>query len=133
MKSETTLFASGVFFFGPVAIIYGVVTSWNEPVGAAALFLTAGLALLIGLYFWLTSRRIDERPEDDPMGEIAEAAGDQGHFYPFSWWPLPLALGAAVFFAGAAVGWWLCGLGAIISVISLVGWVFENYRGENAH
>ena len=75
MKIETALFGAGVFFFAPIAIIYGIVTSWNEPVGTSALFLTAGLAALIALYFWLTSRRIDPRPEDDPMGQIADSAG----------------------------------------------------------
>ena len=65
MKTEYTLFGAGAFFFAPIAVVYGIATSWHEPVGAVALFLTAGLALLIGLFFWITSRRIDPRPEDD--------------------------------------------------------------------
>jgi hypothetical protein len=85
VKTETTLFGAGVVFFAPLAIIYGIVTSWNEPVGAAALFLTAGLALLIALFFWITSRRIDPRPEDDGNADISEGAGEQGVFAPFSW------------------------------------------------
>jgi uncharacterized membrane protein len=133
MKIETALFGSGVFFFGPIAVIYGIVTSWNEPVGTSALFLTAGLAALIALYFWLTSRRIDPRPEDDPMGQIADSAGDQGHFPPYSWWPLPLALGAAIIFAAFAAGTWMLFIGAAIGAVALVGWVFEYYRGEHAH
>ena len=92
MKIETTLFGAGVFFFVPLAIIYGIVTSWHEPVGAAALFLTGGLALLIGLFLWITSRRIDPRPEDDPSADISEGAGEQGVFAPYSWWPLPVRL-----------------------------------------
>jgi hypothetical protein len=133
MKVETTLFGAGVFFFAPLAVIYGIVTSWNEPVGTSALFLTAGLALLIGLYLAITARRIDPRPEDNPLGEIAEAAGDQGHFAPYSWWPLPLAFGSAVIFTGFAVGFWLIWIGGAISVIALLGWVYEFYRGEHAH
>ena len=133
MKTETTLFGAGVVFFAPLAIIYGIVTSWNEPVGAAALFLTAGLALLIALFFWITSRRIDPRPEDDGNADISEGAGEQGVFAPFSWWPLPLGIAAALVFAGLAVGWWLVGIGAAFGTIALVGWVFEFYRGEHAH
>ncbi len=133
MKTETTLFASGVLFFGPLAVVYGIVTSWHEPVGAAALFLTAGLALLIALFFWITSRRIDPRPEDDGNADISEGAGEQGVFAPFSWWPLPLGIAAALVFAGLAVGWWLVGIGATFGAIALVGWVFEFYRGEHAH
>ncbi len=48
MKVETLLFSSGVLFFAPIAVIYGIVTQWQEPVGVAALFLTAGLSLLVG-------------------------------------------------------------------------------------
>ena len=133
MKIETTLFGAGVVFFTPLAIIYGIVTSWHEPAGAAALFLTAGLALLVALYFWITGRRIDPRPEDDGNADISEGAGDQGEFAPFSWWPLPLAASGALAFAGLAVGWWLVGIAAVTGAIALVGWVFEFYRGEHAH
>lgn len=133
MKVETLLFSSGVLFFSPIAIVYGIVTRWNEPVGAAALFLTAGLSLLIGLYFALTARRIDARPEDDPTAEIREGYGEQGVFAPYSWWPLWLGLGSAIVFAGLAAGWWLFYIGLGASALALVGWVFEYYRGEHAH
>ncbi len=133
MKVETTLFGAGVFFFAPIAVVYGIVTSWNEPVGIASLFLTAGLALLIGSYLWITSRRIDPRPEDDGNADISEGAGEQGMFPPFSWWPLPVAVSAAMAFTGLAVGWWLVGISLVVGAISLVGWVFEFYRGEHAH
>lgn len=133
MKVETWLFAAGGMFFTPIAIIYGFVTRFHEPVGFAALLLTAGLAALIALYFWFTSRRIDPRPEDDPQGEISQGAGDQGVFAPYSWWPLPLAFASALCFAGLAAGWWLFLIGAGIAAIALVGWVFEFYRGEHAH
>ena len=133
MKVETTLFAAGALFFAPLAVVYGIVTSWHEPVGASALFLTAGLALLIALFFWITSRRIDPRPEDDGNADISEGAGEQGMFAPFSWWPLPLAASGALAFTGLAVGWWLVGIAAVLGAISLVGWTFEFYRGEHAH
>lgn len=133
MKVETTLFGAGAFFFAPIAIVYGIVTSWNEPVGIASLFLTAGLALLIGAFLWLTGRRIDPRPEDDGNADISEGAGEQGMFPPFSWWPLPVAVSAAMAFTGLAVGWWLVGIALVVGAISLVGWVFEFYRGEHAH
>jgi hypothetical protein len=133
VKIETTLFGAGTFFFIPLAIIYGIVTSWHEPVGASALFLTGGLALLIGLFLWITSRRIDPRPEDDPSADISEGAGEQGVFAPYSWWPLPLGLAGALVFAGLAVGWWLAAIGAAFGAIALVGWVYEFYRGEHAH
>jgi hypothetical protein len=133
MKVETWLFGSGVFFFTPIAIVYGLITNWNEPVGVVAIGLTAGLGFLIGGYLFVTSRRIDPRPEDDPLGDIAQGAGELGEFAPYSWWPLALAGAAAVIFAGLAVGWWLFYIGAGLGALALVGWVYEYYVGEHAH
>lgn len=133
MKTEYWLFSGGVLFFIPLAVTYGYVTSWQEPVGTTALILTAGLALLVGLYLFVVSRRIDFRPEDDPRGEIADGAGELGEFAPYSWWPLPLALGGALVFAGVAVGWWLFFVGLGIGAVALLGWVYEFYVGEHAH
>lgn len=132
MKIETTVFGLGVFFFTPLAVIYGLLSGW-EAVGSVGLFLLAGLSGLVAGYLWITSRRIDLRPEDDPQGEIAEGAGEQGTFSPHSWWPLAVGLAGAVTFAGLAIGWWMVGLGMAISVIAIVGWVYEYYRGAHAH
>jgi hypothetical protein len=133
VKVEAWFFAG----FGPLfivfAIVYGQVTAWDEPVGAAGLFLVALMVLMIGSYLFYTARSIDARPEDDPFGEIAEGAGELGEFAPYSWWPLAAAAGAAVLFAGLAVGWWLVFIGAALSGLGLIGWVFEFYRGEHAH
>jgi hypothetical protein len=133
MKVETWLFGAGAFFFAPVGLIYGFITRWKEPLGPTGLFLTAGLSLMIAAYFWVTSRRIDARPEDDPHGEIAEGAGEVGHFSPYSWAPLWLGLGCTLVFAGLAVGPWLFLIGAVATALALVLWVFEYYRGEHAH
>lgn len=133
MKVETWLFGSGVFFFAPIAVVYGLVTDWKEPVGVVAVGLTAGLALLIAVYLFFTSRRIDPRPEDDPLGEIEQGAGELGDFSPYSWWPLALAGGAAVVFLGLVVGWWLFFIGAGLATLATVGWVYEYYVGEHAH
>ena len=64
MSIETKLFGSGVLVFIPVGIWYAI-WSDGEAVGTTGLFLTGGLAAMIGGYLWLTSRRIDPRPEDD--------------------------------------------------------------------
>ena len=133
MKVEGWFFAGGTPIFLAFAIVYGSVTNWDEPVGVACLFLTAGLAILIGGYLFYTARHIDARPEDDPYGEIAQGAGELGEFAPYSWWPLAAAGGAAILFAGLAVGWWLGAIGAGVAAVGVVGWVFEFYRGAHAH
>ena len=133
MKVETWLFAAGAFFFAPVGFIYGFITQWKEPLGPTGLLLTAALSLMIGAYFWILSRRIDARPEDDPFGEIAQGAGEVGQFSPYSWTPLWLGLGCMLVFAGLAVGAWLFLIGLAATALALVLWVFEYYRGEHAH
>jgi Cytochrome c oxidase subunit IV len=136
VKVETWIFSSGVFFFTPIGIIYGFVTSWNEPVGTTAILLTAGLSLMIGGYLWWVSRRIpadQPRPEDDPEAVIASGAGELGSFAPYSWWPLWVALATASVFLGLAVGWWLVIIGAPLVLLATIGWVFEFSRGTHAH
>lgn len=130
MKVEGWLFASGFFFFSIAAVIYGLLA--EEPIGTVALAFTAGMAFLVGYYLLFTARRIDPRPEDSQFAEIADGAGELGFYSPHSWWPLPVAFFAAVAFMGIAIGWWMFIIGAIGGGLSVVGLVFEYYRGDPA-
>jgi MFS family permease len=130
MKVEGWLFAAGFFFFAIAAVIYGLLA--EEPAGTVALAFTAGLAFLVGYYLLFTARRIDPRPEDSKVAEIAEGAGELGFYSPHSWWPLAVGFFAAVCFLGIAVGWWLFILGSIGGVLAVIGLVFEYFRGEPA-
>jgi len=132
MKVEARLFLLLAPFFAVCAVVYGLWSHW-EPSGSVTLLLVAGLAAMIGAYFSLLTRRIDARPEDDPLAEIEQGAGDQGVYSPWSWWPLVTASAAAIGFLGLAVGWWLLPIAAALAVIGLVGWVFEFSRGQHAH
>ncbi|WP_404291392.1 cytochrome c oxidase subunit 4 [Glutamicibacter arilaitensis] len=133
MKVESWLFLGGIFFFTPVAVVYGYMTNWNEWVGLLALLMLTGLSAMVGGYLYFTAKRVGARPEDRIDGEIHENAGDLGLFSPWSWWPLVLAGAAAIGFLGLAVGWWVFFIGAGLSVIALVGWVYEYSRGDHAH
>lgn len=137
MKVSILLFWILGAFFGLAAVVYTWLTvllaGEVEWVGAAGLALVTGLAVMIAGYLQATARRLDPGPEDDPLGSIEDAAGDQGHFSPWSWWPLPLAAAGALVFLGAAVGWWVSIIGVGIGVVGLVGWVYEYYRGQHAH
>lgn len=132
MKNEYNLFLLLAVFFAPVGLAYGIFTDWREPVGPAGLFLSAGLGLMVAFYLRVTGRRLPERPEDNPGGEIDDLEGEYGFFSPHSWWPLPLAGAAAVCFLGLAVGWWLFIIGAAFGVVALVGWTFEYFKGPHA-
>ncbi|MBK7723578.1 MAG: cytochrome c oxidase subunit 4 [Austwickia sp.] len=130
MKIESVLFSAGFFAFALVGVIYGLLTKWQEPVGPVALIFLAFMCGMVGFYLYNTGRKLDARPEEDPTATQDMAEGDFGFFSPYSWWPLPLAAGAAVTFVGLAVGWWLFFVGVVFSVLALIGWCFEYFRGE---
>lgn len=133
MKVETKVFVFLMPFFILAAVVYGFMTDWNEYVGSLGLLLVAGLNGMIGFYLFMTGRRVGLRPEDRVDAEIHEAAGEQGMFSPWSWWPIFLAMACATGFLGLAAGWWILYIGAGLAVIGLVGWVYEYSRGAHAH
>lgn len=133
MKTEINFFGLLGVFFTAVALLYGLWTGWVEPVGWVALGLCAGLGYMIAFFLWMTARKLPLRPDDDEDGEIEQAEGPYGAFAPYSWWPLWLALAAALVFLGVGVGLWIAAFGAILGVWALCGWVFEYYTGEHAH
>jgi hypothetical protein len=131
MRVEGWLFLGCAIFFGIADIFY-----WNlshDPTGSTALALSVALAFLIGFYLLFTGRRLPMRPEDDAQGEIEQGTGELGFFSPHSWWPLFVGLAAALAAVGVAVGWWLFLMGALALLLSVIGFVFEYYRGHYAH
>jgi len=133
VKVEAKLFMLVGVFFIPVATVYGFMVQWHEHVGYLGMYLLAGLCLMIGVYLYYTGNRVGARPEDRVDAEIHEGSGEQGHFSPWSWWPLVLGLACAAGFLGLAVGWWVLFMGAGLAVIALIGWVYEYSRGDHAH
>ena len=130
MKVEARIFDLITVFSFLMAVIYGV---WSkEPVGIVALALTGGLALIVGTYFRFVSRRIEQRPEDNPNAEISDGAGDLGFFSPGSYWPIALAGSAAI--AGLALAFWhiwLLVIAVVMLLITIGGLVFEYHTGPN--
>jgi hypothetical protein len=131
VKVEAYLFLGCAGFFGGSDLIYWYFS--HDPTGTTALALAVCLAFLTGFYVLFTGRRLPRRPEDNPQGEIYQATGEQGFFSPHSWWPLFVGLAAALTAVGMAIGWWLFLIGALCLLLSVVGFVFEYYRGHYAH
>jgi protein-S-isoprenylcysteine O-methyltransferase Ste14 len=131
MKFEGSLFIGCAIFFGAADIVYWYFS--KDPTGTVALALAVGLAFLTGFYLLFTGRRLPERPEDNPDGEIEQGTGELGFFSPHSWWPLYVGLAAAVAAFGVAVGWWLFLIGLLAIFLTTIGFVFEYYRGIYAH
>ncbi len=133
MKIESLVFLVPGAFFLLMAIIYGALTGFQELVGFPAILLSAGLAFMIGIYFRMLAKRHGVREEDRDDAEIADLAGDQGLYAPWSWWPFVLGLGAALSFVALAVGFWIMVPAVIVSLIGLLGWVFEYSTGRFSH
>jgi hypothetical protein len=131
MKVEGWLFLGCAIFFGVADIFYWSLA--KDPTGGTALALSVCLAFLTGFYILFTGRRLPQRPEDDKEGEIEQGTGELGFFSPHSWWPLFVGLAAATAALGVAIGWWLFLIGALALVLSMIGFVFEYYRGHFAH
>jgi len=130
---KTTGMLMGILtaFFAIVTPIYWFMS--KDPTGTSALVLTVLLALLITFYLLVQARRLPPQPEDDAKGEIADVAGEYGFFSPYSWWPLALAFSLAIVALSLAFGTWLLLIGVGVGAFSLLGWVYEYYRGVHAH
>ena len=120
MKVEALIFNVIALLFVIAGVVYGI---WaQEPIGTTALFLSAGLTGLIGLFFWFVSRRIEPRPEDRNDAEIAEGAGELGFFSPGSYWPIGIALAGTVAGVGMAVFQvWLFVVGIVLILFTSGG------------
>ncbi|MEU5989532.1 cytochrome c oxidase subunit 4 [Spirillospora sp. NPDC047418] len=136
MRVQAFMFYGTAVFFLATDVVYWL---WSKDwTGTTALGLAVGLAGLIGFYVHFTVRRLERANagplfEDDPEGEIADAAGELGFFSPHSWWPLYVGLSAAAVALGIVFGWWLVILGVAAAILSTIGLVFEYYRGHFAH
>jgi hypothetical protein len=131
VKAEAWVFGFNAAFFALVTPSYWFLS--EDPTGTAALVMTTLLAGLVTFYLGFHANKMDARPEDRRDADIVEGAGELGFFPPYSWWPLWCALALAVCVLGVVFGWWLFIIGVGAGSITLIGWVFEFYRGEHAH
>jgi hypothetical protein len=124
-----------VFFI----ILAGLYTVWSlldqahqriEWVGTITLLLSGLLWALIAFYLGkVHSAQGAELAEDRLDANIEDGDAEQGHFSPWSWWPIVLAASVSLVFLGVAIGPWISFVGGGILIVSLVGWTYEYYRG----
>jgi hypothetical protein len=131
VKAESWIIVSIAIFCALVAPIYWWVT--YDPTGTTALVMTTLLCVLLGFYLIVVAKQIPARPEDRVDGDIIDGAGELGFFPPYSWWPLYCSLAFSGIVLGIVFGWWLFIIGAAFGFFTLVGWIFEYYRGAHAH
>ena len=139
MRSNVGLWWLLAIFFLVVAVLY---TGWSilehegeivhriEWVGSVALLFSAFMGGLIAFYLGRVHKaQRGDLPEDVLTADIDDGEPEQGHFSPWSWWPIVLASSAALGMIGLAVGTWMMPIGLGVFVVAIVGWVYEYYRG----
>lgn len=137
MKSNIVMFWIISVFFAIVTTVYVVWNilhhNWIEWAGTLAMFGATMLAGFIAFYLGLVARKqggvlIEDR--DD--GDIDDGDPEAGFFSPWSWWPILVAFAAAILALGLSIGgyaFWLALLSLPLFAISVVGWIYEYYRG----
>ena len=134
MKTNIVVFSILAIYFGLLATVY---TVWSliadgamEWTGSLAIALSGVLCLLIAFFLQIQFKNQGgELPEDRLEANIDDGDAELGFFSPWGWWPVTLAAGAAIAFAGLAVGFWVALYGLPLILIGLVGWSYEYYRG----
>ena len=120
----------GIGYAGWTYVSYGDI-EWT---GTVALGLCFAFGVLIAFYLTATNPRTGHLPEDrnDATIDDEDSPTEMGHFSPWSWWPFVLASACFLIFMGFAIGVWMVLIGAALGAVSLVGWVYEYYRGLHA-
>ncbi len=134
MRANVVIFAILTVVFVAFGITYTIwaeiVYGRPEFVGTIGLFLVALMALFIGFYLARSFRaQGGSLPEDRQDASIDDGDPEMGNFSPWSWWPLMLGATAALAFTGLAAGIWLMFIAGALFIVSIVGWVYEYYRG----
>lgn len=156
MKTNARIFWLLTVFFALVAVIYalwtwavsqqqlteyaqrvgpgGITAGHPEWVGTIAIALSAVLAGFLAFYIGKSYKsQGGELPEDRLDANIDDGDPELGHFSPWSWWPIILAGSASLLVLGLAIGIWISFIGAAFTLIALIGWVYEYYRGNFSH
>ena len=139
MKSNIGILLILTAYFVLIGAVY---TVWNilanghpEWAGSTAVFLSGALTAFIAGYLMLGQKKEKwDLVEDRVDSDIDDGDPELGEFSPWSWWPVSLALAAALVFLGIAIGlqFWLAFLALPLVIGSVVGWIYEYYRGHFA-
>ena len=139
MKSNIVILTIVTVYFVLLGAVY---TIWNliahgylEWSGTLSIFGAGALSAFIAVYLWLTQKKQGGvLIEDLPHSDIDDGDPEIGEFSPWSWWPLALALAISLVILGLCIGFnfWLSFLTAPLVLITVIGWVYEYYRGNFA-
>jgi hypothetical protein len=135
VRANTNLFWILTVFMALAAAAY---TIWSliyfdgqvEWVGTVGIGLAAILSAFLAFYLGRVHKsQGGELPEDRLDSNIDDGDPEMGFYSPWSWWPIILAGGGALLMLGLAVGFWICFIAGALTLVAIVGWVYEYYRG----
>jgi hypothetical protein len=119
---------------GLATVPAGAMGGHIEWVGAIGLSLCSVLFAFLAFYVGKSYQsQGGELPEDRGDANIDDGDPELGHFSPWSWWPILLAGASTLVMLGLAIGVWIAFIGVALLLITIVGWVYEYYRGNFAH
>ena len=118
-------------FFAAVDVVYWLLS--QRPGRHDGAGPPVGLAFMVGYYLLFTARRIDARPEDHEDAEISDGAGELGFFSPHSWWPLSSAWRRRSRSSASSSAGGCSSSACFVIIMSMIGFVFEYYRGHFSH
>jgi hypothetical protein len=113
-----------------MGIVYGLVTGEYE--GTTEMLTVAGGALVVGTYLARAVQRARAAVTAQAAGASPGAEDSEPHVAP-TIWPLVFALSMIGLVLGAVVATWLLAAGAVVLVVSLVGWILDVRRQWRHH
>lgn len=139
MKSNIVILTILTIYFFILASVY---TVWNlishgyiEWAGSTSILCGAALTGFIAVYLMLAERKQGGvLIEDLPDSDIDDGDPEIGDFSPWSWWPIVLAGSCSLVILGMCIGFnfWFAFLSLPLVLVSVIGWVYEHYRGNFA-
>jgi len=112
-----------------MGIVYGLVTGEYE--GTTEMLTVAGGGLLIGVYLTRAVQRARAAVAAQAAG--AGPAGEEEPHVPPTIWPLVFAVSTIGIVLGAVGPRWVLAAGAVVLVVSLVGWSLDVRRQWSHH
>ncbi len=112
-----------------MGIVYGLVTGEYE--GTTEMLTVAGGGLLIGVYLARTVQRARAAVAAEAAG--GGPVGDSEPHVPPTIWPLVFALSTIGIVLGSVGPRWVLAAGAVVLVVSLVGWSLDVRRQWRHH
>ena len=129
MRLFSRIFTGLGAFLIVMGIVYALVTKEYE--GGTEMLTVAGGGLLIGVYLTRAVQRARATVAAEAAG--AAPAGDDEPHVPPTIWPLVFALSTIGIVLGSVGPRWVLAAGAVVLVVSLVGWSLDVRRQWRHH